>query len=147
MNILAIPWESAIATHNSHPNWLPDVTAADAGKALVVNSNGYWGADYNGVFEIPVTQSNGTYSTNVSAADIIAHRKNLIASSTGIVMTCDGFTFSGLDIMTFYFSARQIDYTSHTEYIHSMTIVASTLNGADTVTITAENYSIELTHD
>ena len=147
VNILAIPWESAIATHNSHPNWLPDVTAADAGKALVVNSNGYWGADYNGVFEIPVTQSNGTYSTNVSAADIIAHRKNLIASSTGIVMTCDGFTFSGLDIMTFYFSARQIDYTSHTEYIHSMTIVASTLNGADTVTITAENYSIELTHD
>ena len=98
-------------------------------------------------FEIPVTRSNSTYSTTVSAADIIAHRKNLIVSSTGIMLTYDGCTFSGLDVMSFYFSARQINYTSHTEFIYSMTINASTLNGADTVTITAENYSIELTPD
>ena len=98
-------------------------------------------------FEIPVTRSNSTYSTTVSAADIIAHRKNLIVSSTGIMLTYDGCTFSGLDVMSFYFSARQINYTSHTEFIYSMTINASILNGADTVTITAENYSIELTPD
>ena len=96
-------------------------------------------------FEIPVTRSNSTYSTTVSAAGIIAHRKNLIVSSTGIMLTYDGCTFSGLDVMSFYFSARQIDYTSDTEYIYSMTINASTLNGADTVTITALNFTNELT--
>ena len=102
----------------------------------------------DGAFEIPVTQSNGAYTTTVSAADILAHRRNLVAVGTnfGTLLTCDGASFSGFNAMTFYFSARQINYTSNNEFIHSLTVDASTVGG-DTVTITSKFYNIELAPD
>lgn len=146
---LNVPWESSIAVPFTAIGDMPAPGSGDAGKVPTVNSSGGYTLQtpIGDAFEIPVTNTNEVYTTTASAAEIIAHRKNLIVTGTnfGTTLTCDGVSFSGPDIMTFYFSARQINYGGNTEYIHSMIVEADTVN--DTVTITCKFFTNSLTPD
>jgi hypothetical protein len=81
------------------PDELPSVSASDNGKVLGV-VNGAWAAktDEGGSapFEIPVTESGGTFSTTATAADILAHADNCVAVVGGVVrLTPDCVGVSG----------------------------------------------------
>lgn len=112
--------------------------------------NGRDGSDSggDGVFEIPViadtSQSPTTYSTTVTAAEILAHRKNLVVTiGPGVLLTYDGFGTSVPDAGLFFFSARHFD--NNVEYVVSAKIDINNINNANIVAITRQDYHFAVT--
>ena len=101
-------------------------------------------------FEIPVSFVNDSYRTTASAADIIAHRDNLVVVGPDFMLPCEGCEWASSEVMTFHFAGRKIDYSASngngTEIIFSMNVVADT-QGGGVVTITSQTYYTTLTID
>ena len=149
-DILVVPWGSSVANAYTKEADLPETNAlADVGKVPTVMSSGGYGLQYPEPFEIPITDdtttSPTTYSTTASVEDIIAHRKNLVATFHNLLYTYDGYATSGVfdptgdKNGTFYFSSREI--SNGVEYISSVKIEVHVNGAVSSKLVTINNYT------
>ena len=113
------------------PDELPSVSASDNGKVLGV-VNGAWAAktDEGGSapFEIPVTESGGTYSTTATAADILANVDNCVLKQGGSALYPTAYVVQGSNAQIVFSGTDSIN-----GFIQNVTFTVTVNNGTVTI--------------